>query len=193
MSRKIVLACVIGFLLWAGVGVGLWFWMCAKQDAKKLADLAQDVNVEAVMQRVELSRGAEGKAEWRLTADGADYLREQALVRLTNPKITYYRPDGSEVLVSASEGEVSQETGDAALWPDVLIVSGPNTIHSKRLDYAGKKREIELTDQVRLDRGDLTLRAPRLTMLLSSNDITAGGGVTSTLWPAQAPAKEPKK
>ena len=169
---------------------GGWAWHTLGREAAVIADLAEDVNVEAVMERVELSRGTEGKADWRLTADGADYLRDQGLVRLTNPRITYYRPDGSEVKVSSSDGEVDQDSGDAGLWPDVVIVSGPSTIHSKRLDYRSGRREIELTGDVRMRRKDMVLAAPKLVMQLFSNDIIAEGGVRSMLWPVDAPAKE---
>lgn len=187
--RRAVLAVVV----LAVVAAGFWFWSARGREIAKVAELAQDVNVEAVMERVELSRGADGRTEWRLTADGADYLREQGLVRLTNPRITYFRPNGAEVKVFAPQGEVSQETGDAGLWPDVVIVSGPDTIHAQRLDYAGRRREIELSGGVRLDRGDMVLTAPRLTMQLSSNDITARGGVRSELWPQRTPAKESRQ
>lgn len=177
----LVTACILAAV------AGGYAWHSMGQKAAEIARLAEEVDVEAVMERVELSRGADGKTDWRLTADGADYLKDEGLVRLTEPRVTYYRPDGSEVRVAAPKGEVRQESGDAGLWPGVVIESGPSTIHADRLDYRGNMREIELTGSVRLNRGDMILNAPRLTMQLSSNDIIAEGGVESVLWPETAP------
>lgn len=183
LAAALVLALVAGAYVWRTWG----------EKAAQVADLARDVDVQAVMERVELSRGADGKTDWRLTADGADYLKDKGLVRLTQPRVTYYRPDGSEVRVSAPQGEVSQDSGDAGLWPGVVIEYGGDVIHADRLDYHGSAREIVLTGSVRLERGDMVLDAPRLTMQLASNDIIADGGVESVLWPKPAPAKETRQ
>ncbi|MBU1000905.1 MAG: LPS export ABC transporter periplasmic protein LptC [Proteobacteria bacterium] len=173
------------------VGGGLWFRL--REDVAAVAELAQNLDVDVALQRVELSQGAEGRANWRLVADKADYLKDEQLVLLDNPHIIYYQEkDGSEVNVDAPQGEVDQASGDAKLWPDVVIVSGPTTVYSDHLHYKSETRDIDLTGNIRLDRGEMQLTAPHLVMNMKTNDIKADGGVTCLLWAARppVPAKE---
>lgn len=173
--------------------VGLWFASQVRDEVAAVADLAENLDVDVALNKVELSQGSEGKAAWRLVANGADYLKDQELVRLDRPRVIYYQEqDGAEVEVTASEGEVDQASGDARLWPDVVIVSGPTTVYAERLHYKGESRDIDLTGEVRMERGEMRLNAPHMVMNMKTNDITADGGVTSLLWSKRpaTPAKE---
>ncbi|BBD07570.1 LPS export ABC transporter periplasmic protein LptC [Desulfovibrio ferrophilus] len=173
--------------------VGGWLWQRMKNDVAAVAELAQELDVDVALQQVELSQGSEGKASWRLVADKANYLKDEQLVRLDNPRVIYYQEqDGSEVNVTATEGEVEQSSGDARLWPDVVIVSGPTTVYADHLFYSGETRDIDLTGNVRMKQGEMMMTAPHLIMDMKTNDIKADGGVTSLLWSEQTavPAKE---
>lgn len=172
---------------------GLWFASQVKDEVAAVAELAENLDVDVALNKVELSQGSEGKAAWRLVADKADYLKDQQLVRLDSPRVIYYQEqDGAEVNVTAPQGEVNQASGDAKLWPDVVIVSGPTTVYADHLHYKGESRNIDLTGNVRLERGEMRLNAPHMVMNMKTNDITADGGVTSLLWSKQpaTPAKE---
>jgi len=189
------------FLPWIAAAVvliaagGAWFASRMHDEIAAVADLAEKVDVDVALDKVELSQGSEGRASWRLVADKADYLKDQNLVRLDNPRVIYYQEqDGSEVNVTAPQGEMNQDSGDAKLWPDVVIVTGPTTIYADRLDYGGQTRHIDLKGNVRLVRGDMRLNAPHMVMDMKTNDIKADGGVESLLWSERpAPAAKERK
>lgn len=169
-------------VLLALAAVGGWSIYQAKQAVEQAVKALGDVDVDVSMQGVELSRGADGHAEWRLAADGAKYAQDSGIVTVERPRIIYYLSDGSgEIAVNATSGEVDQVSGGARLWPDVDIVSGPNRVTAERLNYDSAKRAVELVGSVRLVRPGMTLVAPKVTIDLNTNDINAEGGVESVL------------
>jgi len=186
--------------LLALAAVAGWSVYSAKQAVKQALEAVEDLQVDVSMQGVELSRGAEGRTEWRLVADGARYAQDTGLAQVDNPRIVYYLGEtGGEaggddqriVEVNATSGEVDQESGGARLWPDVAITSGSTLVLAERLDYDGAQRSIVLTGTVRMMRPGLSLVAPKVTMDLKTSDIFAEGGVVSTL--GDAPATEAKE
>lgn len=189
MRRRLPLILAVVLL---AAGYVAWSLFSARQAVEEAADAVGDVDVDVSMQGVELSRGAEGRAEWRLKAEGADYLQDEGLVRVDNPRIVYYLEDGGdEVVVTAKSGELNQETDTARLWPDVTIFSGPTTVTADRLDYAGADRDIVLTGDVRIDRPGMVMTAPDVRLDLKTNDISASGGVRAELATGTLPgAKE---
>jgi len=172
----------------AVAAVGGWSVYQTRKALERAAELLDDVDVDVSLRGVELSRGADGRTEWRLKADGAHYAQDTGVVAVDNPRIVYYLNDGTgEVAVNATSGEVNQASGDASLWPDVDIVSGPNRALAERLDYHSADRQLVLTGTVRLSRPDMTLDAPRVVLDLDTNDIHADGGIESVLTGALAP------
>lgn len=169
--------------------VGGWSLYQRHQMLTRAAALLDDVDVDVSLHGVELSRGAEGRTEWRMKADAAHYAQDTGIVAVDNPRILYYlKDDGGEIAVNATSGEVDQESGNASLWPDVDIVSGPNRARAARLDYSSAERRIVLTGDVRLERPDMTLDAPRVVLHLDTNDVDADGGVQSVLFNMTVPA-----
>ncbi len=172
-----------------------WSVYSARQAAIQAARAVADVDVDVSMHGVELSRGAGGRTEWRLKADGARYQQDSGTAQVDNPRVVYYL-DGSggegngTVEVTAPHGEVNQETGAASLWPDVDILTGPTHVTADRLDYDGAARRIVLTGSVRMMRPGLVLTAPRAVLELDTNVISAEGGVTGDMRPVPARAKE---
>lgn len=172
---------------------GAYIYNSVKQQAEQVADAVANAEVDVTLKGVELSQGEGGRAKWRLKADDAEYAKDSGIVKLTKPQVTYFpEADGREddVVVTASEGEVNQQNGNARLWPDVVIVSGPSTVYADQLDYDGKKREILLTGDVKLDRDGMRMYSKHLTMDLKTNDIVATKGVEAYLSTTSGSPKE---
>lgn len=173
-----------------------WSAYKAKQAVEQAARAVEGLEVDVSMQGVELSRGAEGRTEWRLKADGARYMQDSGLAQVDNPRIVYYlNSSGNDsgnatVEVTAAHGEVDQESGAARLWPDVDIVTDETHITAERLDYDSAARTIVLEGTVRMVRPGLALTAPRATMDLRTNEILAEGGVAANTVAMPAKAKE---
>jgi len=167
--------------------VGGWSLYQSYRALDRAAQLLEEVDVDVSLRGVELSRGLDGRTEWRLKADAAHYAQDTGIVAVDNPRIVYYLGDGTSVAVNATSGEVNQASGDASLWPDVDIASGPSRARAERLDYRSADRSIVLTGAVRLWRDDMELEAPRAVLNLETNGVEADGGVRSVLRGVAAP------
>jgi LPS export ABC transporter protein LptC len=152
---------------------------------RQAAELAASVDVDVSVSGLTLSKGSEGRLDWSLAAKGAEYLREQGRVRVTEPEITYFAEGGNgtrrEIRVSAPEGLVDQEQETAELWPEVDIVIGPDTVRAERLRYSGAEHSIVLTGGVRIARPGMALSAERVVIDLATSLVTAQGGVSGEI------------
>ncbi|NJB66710.1 LPS export ABC transporter protein LptC [Desulfobaculum xiamenense] len=148
--------------------------------------------VDMSMQGVELTRSSGDGSRWTLKAEGAEYQQEDGVVSVRSPRIEWERADHDSVTVTSASGTVDQSSGNAQLWPDVVIVSGDTTVHAGRLEYSEQKRSIHLREDVRIVRGGLALDAPEVVFDLDTNVITATGGVRAELTGHAEPTMEDK-
>lgn len=184
-GRKLLLAGLVtaaalgtSYLVWRGSGVTL-------EDAPITAP-----PVDMSMQGVELTRTAGDGSRWTLIAERADYEQADGKITVEVPEIIWSKEGRDSVTIKAAKGLVDQASGSAELWPDVVVKSGDVTVYSKRLEYNGLERTITVREDVRIERAGMTLEAPQVFYDLTSNEITATGGVTAMLQSKAAPVGE---
>ncbi|WP_462326924.1 LPS export ABC transporter periplasmic protein LptC [Desulfobaculum sp.] len=146
--------------------------------------------VDMAMQGVELTRSAGDGSLWTLKAESADYEKQDGRITVEAPVIDWTKEGREPVHIVAPKGRVDQATGSAELWPEVVVTSGDTTVYSKRLNYDGEARIITVREDVRIVREGMTLRAPEVVYDLSTNVITATGGVESVMDGMAAPGRE---
>lgn len=174
----------------AAAAAGVWYFSGLGKVAREAAQAARDAKVDVSVQGLTLSQGKEGRLSWTLSAERAEYLQEQGRIRVYNPRLVYYAEDRKgqrhEVLVTAPQGEVSQEREEAAIGPGVHIQSGNSTIRADMLYYAGAGRTLRLEGDVSLTHEQLSLNATEAVLDLKTFEIVARGGVVGRLNPDAA-------
>lgn len=178
MNQKRLFLAVVFVVCLAAIGYGL-YWVASHSVEEVVEPVAPSVDMS--MQGVELTRSASDGSRWTLVAKSADYHQDEALVDVHAPTLTWERQNEEPITVTADEGRVNQESGEAEMWPNVVIVSGENTVYAKQLNYSDANRELVLTKDVRIEREGMDLEAPRVRLDLTTNEITATGGVTAVL------------
>lgn len=137
-----------------------------------------EVDVDLSLKGIELSHGKEGQLHWKLTAKRAQYLQDQGVVEVTEPKISYHFVDDNKTLeVVAAQGRIEQQNERARLWPEVTAEYGENTLRADELEYEGERRELILSGNVQLMGPKLNCYAARMRYMLKTNDIIVEDGV----------------
>lgn len=188
--KRLLWAVAILAVLAAG-SYAAWRFSGLGKAAREVAKAAKDTKVDVSVQGLTLSQGKEGKLSWTLSAQRAEYLQEQGRIRVYNPRLVYYAEDRDgkrhEVVVSAPQGEVDQEKEVADLGPAVRIDSNNSTIQADALHYAGAGRTLRLSGHVSLLHRSLSMNATEVVLDLTTNEITARGGVVGELYAGGLP------
>lgn len=189
--KRLLWAVAVLVVLAAG-SYAAWRFSGLGKAAREVAKAARDTKADVSVQGLTLSQGREGKLAWTLSAQSAEYLQEQGRIRVYNPRLVYYAEerDGKrrEIVVSAPRGEVDQGREEADLGPEVRIESSNGAIHADALHYAGAGRTLRLSGRVSLVHRDLSMNASEVVLDLTTNEITARGGVVGELF-ADGPAR----
>jgi LPS export ABC transporter protein LptC len=177
VNKALRIAVGIGLLLVLTAGV---WWFLDRETL--LPSLVDQVEVDLSLQGVRLSQGKEGRTAWTLQADKARFDEDSGLLHLGRPRVTYRsETEGDPVFVQAPEGEVSQERNTARMWSGVQARYQGHTVTADRLDYVGRQDRITFTGQVVMSGRGTTIHAPRATIDLKDNVMTARGGVEAVL------------
>jgi LPS export ABC transporter protein LptC len=192
MRRKV--PAVLAVLLLAALA-GAWYLWQRMPDMDELRRAAEDIEMDAEvgvdlsLQDIELSHGTEGRLQWRLTAKKANYLQEQGVVEVTEPRMVYFFAQGTKqaermpgnLTIRAAGGTVRQEEQAATLRNDVVAVYKDMTITAEELEYDGPGQRVVLRGNVLLESPDFDCRAQVMRFSLKTQDLVAEQGVAAEL------------
>ena len=94
----------------------------------------------------------EGRVEWTLEADSANYMKEQGVTIFRKPKVLFNGEGGSSYTLSGSEGRYRNSSGNIELSGDVHVTSGDGyTLVTESLRYDAALKEISTKESIQLD------------------------------------------
>lgn len=178
------------FLLACVLAGGAWYWRTQVLGFGDELEASVSMDVDVVMQRITLQRSESGKTAWTMQATSAAWSREKGVIRVISPEIVFTpgtpESPGKAVLVSASQGEFNEASGEAYFYEDVAVRSGNILVNAETMTFAGgDAREVLMTGNVSMHGPGMKLTAPRARMNIETGAVLAEGGVRSRFTPGR--------
>ncbi len=123
----------------------------------------------------------DGKKEWSLEADSANYMETENKVDLKNLSITYFLKDNREVYLEADRGILQTVTNDIEFSGNVVIRNEEYRMKTEHMNYEHEKRFIFCDEPVRIWGEGAELTAESATYDLNTDKIVLEGNVVATI------------
>jgi len=123
----------------------------------------------------------DGKKEWSLEANSANYIETEKKVVLKDLFVTYYLNDNREVYLDAEQGILYTDTNNIEFSGNVVINQDGYQLMTERMSYEHSRRIIFCKAPVHISGDSAELSANSATYDLNAAKIVLTGNVAATL------------
>jgi LPS export ABC transporter protein LptC len=166
---------------------GLGFVLGRSMVGQRQAEAPPPTDLEPdVTQRIKEFRRVkvkDGRKEWELTAQQAEFFTEQGEVAITGPKLAFYGGEGRDVEVKGREGRVFLTNGDVQrieLSGGIDVTVGDYFVQTDAATYFQNINSIAAPGEVRLKSSEINLTGQAMLLELGSQRVLFRNGVTTT-------------
>lgn len=179
----------IGTLLVLGTAAAVFFGTrrLAMIPDSAPAPASPSAGVGMILDRIHQTATRDGRTEWSLDAESAQYLQNQRKVLLSDLSVTFFLKDGGKVFLTAERGEVATDTNDMQAEGDVVIRNDIYRLETRKVEYRHGPRVIESQTPVKITGRSAELAADGLVFDLNANQLTMDGHVQGRLISEPAP------
>ncbi len=123
----------------------------------------------------------DGKKEWSLEADSANYMEAEKKVELKNLSVIYFLEDNREVYLKADQGILQTDTNDIEFSGNVVIRNEEYRMKTEHLNYEHDRRIIICDESIRIlgHGGELTAESAEYD--LNADKVVLKGNVVATV------------
>jgi LPS export ABC transporter protein LptC len=118
-----------------------------------------------------------GKKEWRLDADSAQYMDKKKQVLLKMLSMTFYLEDQSELNLTADSGVLMTSSKDVVVNGNVVVKSSDAHFSTDKMHYRHDQRMLYAESPVKIKGNDFQLTAESMRLDLNNNRATFKGNV----------------
>jgi len=123
----------------------------------------------------------DGKKEWSLVAESANYMEAQNKVELKKLAVIYFLKDNREVYLEADRGILQTATNDIEFFGNVVISNDEYRMKTEHLSYEHEKRFIFCKKPVRIWGEGTELTAESATYDLKADKVLLKGNVLAKI------------
>ena len=123
----------------------------------------------------------DGKKEWSLVAESANYMEAENKVELKKLAVIYFLKDNREVYLEADRGMLQTVTNDIEFFGNVVIRNDEYRMNTEHLSYKHEKRFIYCDQPVRIWGQDAELTAESATYDLKADKVVLKGNVLAKI------------
>ena len=123
----------------------------------------------------------DGRKEWSLEADSANYREADNKVDLKNLSVIYFLEDNREVYLKADQGILITDTNDIEFSGNVMIRNDAYQMKTEHLNYEHGRRIIICDQSIRIWGQDGELTAASAKYDLNADKISLKGNVVATV------------
>ena len=123
----------------------------------------------------------DGKKEWSLEADSANYMEAENKVDLKNLSVVYFLEDNREVYLEADQGILQTDTNDIEFSGNVVIRNEAYRMKTEHLNYEHGQRIIICDQSIRISGQGAELTAESAKYDLNADKIVLKGDVVATI------------
>jgi len=176
-------ALIVGVMLaLGGLGFVLGRSMVGQQQAEAPAPTDLEPDVTQRIKEFRRVKVKDGRKEWELTAQQAEFFTEQGEVAITGPKLAFYGGEGRDVEVKGREGRVFLTNGDVnriELSGGIDVTVGQYFVQTDSATYFQNINSIAAAGEVRLKGSDIALTGQAMLLELGSQRVLFRHGVTT--------------
>ena len=180
--RKLLIVAVM--LALAGLGFVLGRTMINQQATVAVPE-ADELSPE-VSQRIKEFRRVKvknGRKEWELVAEEAEFVTDQGQVEINGPKLAFYGGEGRDVELKGASGRVYLENGDVSkieLSGGIDVTVGDYFVQTDQATYFQNINSIAAAGEVRLKSSEIALTGQSMLLDLGTRKVLFRNGVTTT-------------
>jgi len=123
----------------------------------------------------------DGKKEWSLEADSANYMEAENKVDLKNLSVIYFLKDNREVYLEADRGILQTDTNDIEFSGNVVIRNEGYQMKTEHLNYEHGRRIIICDQSIRIWGQGAELTAESAKYDLNADKIVLKGNVVAAV------------
>jgi LPS export ABC transporter protein LptC len=161
------------------VSVFIGYRQVSKAPELLLTSIKEGANLS--LGKIRQTSTRDGKKEWSLEADSANYMEVENKVDLKNLSVTYFLEDNREVYLEADQGILQTDTNDIEFSGNVVIRNEAYQMKTEHLVYQHGRRIIYCDQAIRIWGQGTELTADSAKYDLNADKIVLKGNVVSTV------------
>ncbi len=148
MKPKIKLLLVI-FLVAAVSAIGASIYINSMMSKGLSGTVVRSSKADIRIEKARYVETKNGRKEWELEADSAQYFKNDNLTVFGNVKVVFYSQKGVNYTLTGREGKLRNDTKDMDIAGDVTVTSTDNyRLKTDSLKYVAANRQISTKDKV---------------------------------------------
>jgi LPS export ABC transporter protein LptC len=180
-TRKLSIFLLIVILLSVGMVVSVFIGYRQVSNAPEmlLSSIKEGANLS--LGKIRQTATRDGKKEWSLEADSANYMEAENKVDLKNLSVVYFLEDNREVYLKADQGILQTDTNDIEFSGNVVIRNEEYRMKTEHLNYEHGQRIIICDQSIRILGQGAELTAESAKYDLTADKIVLEGNVVATI------------
>ncbi len=180
-TKKLSIFLLIVILLSVGMVVSVFIGYRQVSNAPEmlLSSIKEGANLS--LGKIRQTATRDGKKEWSLEADSANYMEAENKVDLKNLSVVYFLEDNREVYLTADQGILQTDTNDIEFSGNVVIRNEEYRMKTEHLNYEHGQRIIICDQSIRILGQGAELTAESAKYDLTADKIVLEGNVVATI------------
>ena len=176
---KIFLIATIFVTLGGVIGIYIGF----KPETQITESIPQSVEPDATLSigKIHQTATRNGKKEWSLEADSADYIEKNNQMILKDLKVVFFLKDNSEINLKADQGILEIDSNDIEVSGNVVLKNNVYHLATEKLMYTNDRRVLYSNVPATIFSTSIQLTADSMTFDLNSKKLTLEGSVETTV------------
>lgn len=177
MKGKIVFYVATACLV-AVIGIAFFSQDKAPETGETDAEVsAPEDNQDLTLNQVHHVATRDGKTEWTLDADSAQYDRASGKTLFKEVDATFFLEEGEKVHLTGRDGVLMSETKDMEVSGTVVVRSGPYVLNTEQLIYKHGTKTISADSPVKIEGNLLHVTGDSLVFNLETDRLVVSGQV----------------
>ena len=180
-TKKLSLFLLIVILLSVGTVVSVFIGYRQVSNAPEmlLSSIKEGANLS--LGKIRQTATRDGKKEWSLEADSANYMEAENKVDLKNLSVVYFLKDNREVYLKADRGILQTDTNDIEFSGNVVVKNEAYQMKTEHLNYEHGRRIIICDQSIRIWGQGAELTAESARYDLNADKIVLKRNVVATV------------
>ena len=180
-TKKLSIFLLIVILLSVGMVVSVFIGYRQVSNAPEMLITSIKEGANLSLGKIRQTATREGKKEWSLEADSANYMEADNKVDLKNLSVVYFLEDNREIYLKADQGILQTDTNDIEFSGNVVIRNEDYQMKTEHLNYEHGQRMIICDQSIRISGQGAELTAKSAKYDLNADKIVLKGNVVATV------------
>jgi LPS export ABC transporter protein LptC len=180
-TKKLSIFLLIVILVSVGTVVSVFIGYRHVSNAPEMLITSLKEGANLSLGKIRQTATRDGKKEWSLEADSANYMEADNKVDLKNLSVVYFLEDNREIYLEADQGILQTDTNDIEFSGNVVIRNEEYQMKTEHLNYGHGQRIIICDQSIRISGKGAELTAESAKYDLNADKIVLEGNVVATI------------